>query len=110
MDQLAESFQGLRPMRGSNSPAMAPTSPTHLMQPPEGPDSAEREEEEGELTPSPVVSAKEESAEEGELTPEPVTRRKKIAVAEKERDPCKIAESKPETNTVGNEKKIEEDF
>ena len=78
------------------------------MQPPEGPNSAESEEE-GELTPSPVVSAEVESVEEGELTPETVTRQKKIAVAEKERDPCKIVESKPTANTVGIEKKIEED-
>ena len=83
MDQLAESFQGLRPMSGSNSPARTPTSPNYIMQPLEGPELAESEEE-GELRPSPVVSAQ-ESAEEGELRPSPVTRRKKIAVTRLQR-------------------------
>mgnify|MGYP001385133753 CR=1 FL=1 len=93
-------------MSRSNSPARAPTSPTHLMQPSEGPDSAESKEE-GELTPGPVVSAKEESAEEGELQPDQVTRCKKMVVVEKERVPCKIVESKPMANAVRIEKKIE---
>ena len=53
-----------------------------------------------------MIPAEEKSA---EIRLGPVTRRKKMAVAEKERDPCKIVESKPTANTVGNEKKIEED-
>ena len=107
MDQLVESFQGLRQTSGSNSPVMNPTLPNRITQPAEGPESAESEEE-GELRPSPVVSA--QSAEEGELRPSPVTRRKKIAAVKKERDPRarnekKTEESKSVANAMKTEKK-----
>ena len=103
VDQLMERFQSLRPMSGSDSPTTAPTSPNHAMHPPEGPESANSEEEEGELRPSLVVSATEESAEEGELTSSPKTRRKKMAVAGKENRPCKIEKKCDENMSMANE-------
>lgn len=68
MDQLAESFQGLRPTSGSNSPVTSPTPPSCINQPPEGLESAD-------------------SAEEGELRPSPVVRRRKMAAEQKGGDP-----------------------
>ena len=60
--QLAESFQGLKPTSGLNSPVMSPRSPNSTDQPPECKESADSAEE-GELRPSPVVRRREMAAE-----------------------------------------------
>ena len=68
MEQLTESFQGLKSTNGPNSPMMDPKPNVCTNQPPEGPESAD-------------------SAEEGELRPSPINKRKATAAKQQEGEP-----------------------